>query len=93
MSAALGKGAAAVSAAARAVVDDVIKPVAVVALPAAKGAGYGLGSAPLLGLFLLVQRRIDRRDPKLALAPAYADADLTFNEIPRGPMRGRAASP
>ena len=32
----------------------------------------------IVGLFLLVQRRIDRGDPKLALAPAFADPDLEF---------------
>jgi hypothetical protein len=28
--------------------------------------------------FLLVQSRIDRSDPKLALAPVHADPDLEF---------------
>ena len=32
-------------------------------------------------LFLLVQDRIDRRDPKLALAPVHADPDLTFRRL------------
>jgi 4-amino-4-deoxy-L-arabinose transferase-like glycosyltransferase len=41
------------------------------------------GSFPLLLLLLLlaflwVQDRIDRRDPKLALAPVHADPDLHF---------------
>jgi hypothetical protein len=34
-------------------------------------------------LFLLVQNRIDRRDPKLAAAPANADPELTFGPILR----------
>ena len=35
----------------------------------------------LLALFfLLVQDRVDRRDPKLALAPVHADPDLTFRQ-------------
>ncbi len=33
-------------------------------------------------LFLLVQDRIDRRDPKLALAPVYRDPDLKFTPPP-----------
>jgi hypothetical protein len=65
--------------------------MAAAAAPAARGATYGLGgTAPLLGAFLLIQGRIDRRDPKLALAPAYADPDLTFDDIPRGPLGRRA---
>jgi hypothetical protein len=64
-----------------------LAPVARVAAPAAKGASYGLGTLPLLFLFLLVQDRIDRRDPKLAKAPTYADPDLTFTSEPRGPLR------
>ncbi|MDT7570064.1 MAG: large repetitive protein [Actinomycetota bacterium] len=34
-------------------------------------------------LFLLVQNRIDRRDPKLAAAPANAEPELTFGPILR----------
>jgi hypothetical protein len=80
-------------ASAAAVVAAVGQALAVVghaAIPAAKGAGLGLTTtAPMLGMFFLVQSRIDRRDPKLALAPVHADADLTFNEIPRGPLNQR----
>jgi len=36
----------------------------------------------LLGLFLLVQSRIDRGEPKLALAPIDADPDLEFGPPP-----------
>jgi hypothetical protein len=37
----------------------------------------------LVGIvFLLIQYEIDRRDPKLALAPAYADPDLAFDYTP-----------
>jgi len=32
----------------------------------------------LVALFLLVQDHIDRRDPKLALAPLRAEPDLPF---------------
>jgi hypothetical protein len=34
-------------------------------------------------LFLLVQNRIDRRDPKLAAAPVNAEPELTFGPILR----------
>jgi hypothetical protein len=34
-------------------------------------------------LFLLVQNRIDRRDPKLAAAPVSAEPELTFGPILR----------
>jgi hypothetical protein len=34
-------------------------------------------------LFLLVQNRIDRRDPKLAVAPTTAEPELTFGPILR----------
>jgi hypothetical protein len=38
-------------------------------------------------LFLLVQNRIDRRDPKLAVAPASAEPELTF-----GPVMGQGGA-
>lgn len=34
----------------------------------------------IAGIFVLVQDRIDRKDPKLALAPLYPDPDLRFGE-------------
>jgi hypothetical protein len=34
-------------------------------------------------LFLLVQNRIDRRDPKLAAAPVNAEPELTFGPVLR----------
>lgn len=86
--------ASAAGALAHAVTAQVIAPVAAAAAPAAKGAGFGLGgTAPLLGAFLLIQDRIDRRDPKLALAPTYADPDLTFDDTPRGPMTPPTSPP
>ena len=33
----------------------------------------------LVALFLAVQNRIDRRDPKLALAPVGVEPDLEFS--------------
>jgi predicted phage tail protein len=38
----------------------------------------------LVAVFMGLQNRIDRNDPKLALAPVYADPELDF-EPPRGP--------
>jgi hypothetical protein len=39
----------------------------------------------LMLLFLLIQDRIDRRDPKLALAAAHADAQVLFSDPPEVP--------
>jgi hypothetical protein len=33
----------------------------------------------MVGAFLAMQNRIDRNDPKLALAPVYADRHLDFH--------------
>jgi hypothetical protein len=47
--------------------------------------GFPLSLLLLVLVFLLVQNRIDRRDPKLALAPVYPDPHLDFEPIrPRG---------
>lgn len=59
-------------------VRSFVEPVAEAAPAALKGGAVGLGTVPFLLLFLLIQREIDKRDPKLALAPSYADAYLTF---------------
>jgi len=50
--------------------------------PLLKGAGFGLGTLPFVILFLLIQHYIDRRDPKLANAPSYAEPDLPFGNMP-----------
>jgi len=39
---------------------------------------FPAGLAVLVGIFLMLQDRIDRSDPKLALAPVHADPDLGF---------------
>lgn len=49
---------------------------------AAKGGALGLGTLPFVLLFLLIQKRLDERDPKLALAPSYEDAFLLFEDSP-----------
>ena len=38
----------------------------------------------LVAAFMGLQNRIDRNDPKLALAPVFADPELDFGP-PRGP--------
>jgi hypothetical protein len=53
--------------------------ISTAAAPVLKGAAVtSLMILPLVVLFLLVQRWIDRRDPKLALAPSYGDQFLGF---------------
>jgi hypothetical protein len=49
---------------------------------AVRNSGLPLGALLLLGLFLLLQDRFDRRDPKLALAPVYPEPHLTFGPPP-----------
>lgn len=60
-------------------VANVAHAVSIAAAPVLRGAAYtSLLIVPLALLFLLVQRVIDRRDPKLALAPSYGDPFLGF---------------
>jgi len=49
-----------------------------VAAVATKTGAMPVGLLALIGLFLLIQDRLDRRDPKLALAPVYADPGISF---------------
>ncbi len=59
------------------------------AIVTAKGSAFPLGLLVLVLLFLLVQDRIDRKDPKLALAPVHAEPDLGFSPAPtRGAHHG-----
>jgi hypothetical protein len=52
------------------------------------GAGFPLLLLLVVGLFLVAQGRIDRRDPKLALASVAADDNLEFSPPPsRGASR------
>ena len=46
--------------------------------------GFPLGWLAVVGVFLLIQNRIDRRDPKLALAPVWSEPDVAFadNDTP-----------
>jgi hypothetical protein len=41
-------------------------------------AAFPMAVLVVVGSFLSVQNRIDRSDPKLALAPVYAESDLPF---------------
>ncbi|HKS99861.1 MAG TPA: hypothetical protein VJT31_10055, partial [Rugosimonospora sp.] len=49
-----------------------------VVVPAGKAGTISLGALAIVLLFLLVQNRIDRQDPKLARAPVKRPADLEF---------------
>jgi hypothetical protein len=63
------------------------------ALAAAKAVGektaFPTGLLVIVVAFLMIQDRIDRRDPKLALAPVYAEPDLAFAVLP---ARGESGS-
>ena len=49
---------------------------------ASRGAALPFGFLLIVFLFLIVQDRIDRSDPKLALAPVYPERDLPFDPQP-----------
>jgi hypothetical protein len=51
--------------------------------------GFPLLLVLLVAGYMAVQNRLDRRDPKLALAPVHADKDLEFLPPPR--LGGAAA--
>jgi hypothetical protein len=73
-------------------VTNAAQTISTAAAPALKGAAVSsLMTLPLVVLFLLVQRVIDRRDPKLALAPSYGDPFLGFAE--RHPTRPAGQQP
>jgi hypothetical protein len=59
-----------------------IAAIAAVAQAVAKTASFPLALIAAVALFLLVQNMIDRRDPKLALAPVYRHPDLPFGPLP-----------
>lgn len=50
-----------------------------------------LGLFGVLGVFLLVQNRIDRRDPKLAVTQAWSSVELEFAAVRRKPAAVRKA--
>ena len=57
---------------------EVVTMVRETSVTAAKNGAFPMSLLGLVGLFLAVQNRIDRNDPKLALAPIYAEPDLGF---------------
>jgi hypothetical protein len=61
-------------------VRGVARLVKAVGLPLLKAGSIGILTAVLVLLFLLVQGAIDRRDPKLALAPVRPPARLRFTD-------------
>lgn len=61
-------------------VGGVLAQIGRIAIEAAEGVAFPLALALMVGGFLMVQNRIDRRDPKLALAPIDSDNELlTFS--------------
>ena len=69
------------------VLGTVIEAVATAAVAVLEKSAFPGGLLVLAGLFLLVQDSIDRKDPKLALAPVYPDPDLRFDDFERMPVR------
>lgn len=65
-----------------AVGPSLVRQVVEAAGDVAVRAAFPLLLAILAGLFLLVQHRLDARDPKLALAPVTRDPDLPFGPVP-----------
>jgi hypothetical protein len=69
------------------VLGDVVEAVATAAVVVMEKSAFPGGLLVVAGLFLLAQDRIDRKDPKLALAPVYPDPDLRFDDFERPPVR------
>ena len=59
-------------------VKAIAKAIAKLVVPVVQRTAFPLILLIVAGLFLLVQDRIDRRDPKLAHAPLHARPDLPF---------------
>jgi hypothetical protein len=58
----------------------VLERIVEVAVVAAKESSFPGSLLVVIALFLIVQDRIDRKDPKLALAPAHREAALGFDD-------------
>lgn len=52
--------------------------VSAAVVTASKKTAVPAGLLLLIAVFLMIQNRLDRRDPKLALAPVYADPGVSF---------------
>jgi len=62
--------------------SNIIESAGRVVEEAAEGAAFPLLLVILVVLFLIIQNRIDRRDPKLAQAPVHAGEELEFRPPP-----------
>ena len=58
----------------------ILQQIAHVAAEVGKRSAFPSGLLVLVVIFLTLQNRIDRRDPKLALAPVHPTPDLPFDE-------------
>jgi hypothetical protein len=58
----------------------VLDRVGEVAVVAARESSFPGSLLVVIALFLIVQDRIDRRDPKLALAPTHRESALGFSD-------------
>lgn len=58
--------------------DDVVDTLRDVGLATARKSAFPFFLVGVVFLFVIIQDRIDRRDPKLALAPVQGDDDLEF---------------
>lgn len=58
---------------------ELLRQIAHVAAEVGKRSAFPTGLLVLVFTFLALQNRIDRRDPKLALAPVHPTPDLPFN--------------
>ena len=59
-----------------AVEDSVVTQIGRIAVEAIEKAAFPIALMLMVGAFLMVQNRIDRKDPKLALAPVDSERDL-----------------
>lgn len=62
----------------------VLLKIAQVAAEVGKRSAFPMGLLALVVIFLSLQNRIDRRDPKLALAPVHPTPDLPFGDSREG---------
>ena len=70
------------------VISEILDGVSAVVAGLLEQPGFPLGLIALVGGFLMLQNKIDRKDPKLALAPVYPDPHLYF-EVQEGPGKDR----
>lgn len=62
----------------------ILQQIAQVAAEVGKRSAFPTGLLVLVVIFLSLQNRIDRRDPKLALAPVHPTPDLPFDDSDEG---------